>query len=184
MPFPASVRRLSSVFLCLALASLASSRVGATADEPGWMEIFDGKTLAGWTQRNGTATYAVVDGAIVGTTAEGSPNSFLCSDKDYGDFEIVLETKVDDRLNAGVQIRSKTEGGPTGRVNGPQVEIATGNANGSVAGYVYGEAAGGWMTPDAAPHPAPPLQERRVECLPRLGHGAADSDLDQRRESR
>jgi hypothetical protein len=142
------------VVLCFALASFASHLGGATADEPGWVEIFDGKTLGGWTQRNGTATYAVVDGTIVGTTAEGSPNSFLCFDKDYGDFELVLETKVDDRLNAGVQIRSKTDGNPQGRVNGPQVEVAAAGPNGSVAGYVYGESAGGWMTPDAAriPH--------------------------------
>ncbi len=37
--------------------------------------IFDGKTLEGWTQKNGTATYVVKDGAILGTTKEGSPNS-------------------------------------------------------------------------------------------------------------
>ena len=157
MSFSASsfrcVYRRVAVFLCMALASLASPLAAATADEPGWVELFDGKTLAGWTQRNGTATYAAVDGMIVGTTAEGSPNSFLCSDKDYGDFELVLEAKVDDLLNAGVQIRSKTDGGPNGRVNGPQVEVAAASPNGSVAGYVYGEAAGGWMTPDAARTP-------------------------------
>ena len=157
MSFSASsfrcVYRRVAVFLCMALASLASPLAAATADEPGWVELFDGKTLAGWTQRNGTATYAAVDGMIVGTTAEGSPNSFLCSDKDYGDFELVLEAKVDDQLNAGVQIRSKTDGGPNGRVNGPQVEVAAASPNGSVAGYVYGEAAGGWMTPDAARTP-------------------------------
>jgi hypothetical protein len=154
MPFSATVSRRALVFIGLALASLMQPVGRAAADEPGWVEIFDGKTLAGWTQRNGTATYAVVDGTIVGTTADGSPNSFLCSDKDYGDFELVLETKVDDQLNAGVQIRSKTDGGPNGRVNGPQVEVAAAGSNGSVAGYVYGEAAGGWMTPDAArvPH--------------------------------
>ena len=30
--------------------------------------IFDGKTLKGWTQRNGTATYRVENSAIVGKT--------------------------------------------------------------------------------------------------------------------
>ena len=49
--------------------------------------IFDGKTLKGWTQRNGTATYRVEKGAIVGNTKEGSPNLFLCTDKLYGDFD-------------------------------------------------------------------------------------------------
>ena len=41
--------------------------------------IFDGKTLDGWTQLNGSASYRVEKGAIVGKTNEGSPNSFLCS---------------------------------------------------------------------------------------------------------
>ena len=121
----------------------------AFADDPqkaGWVSLVNGRDLKGWTQRNGTATYRIEGGAIVGKTKDGSPNSFLCTDKLYDDFELVFEVKVDDRLNSGVQIRSQTRGGPTGRVNGPQVEIEASGANGAEAGYVYGEAAGGWMT--------------------------------------
>lgn len=118
----------------------------AAEGEDGWVPMFDGKTLEGWVQRNGTAKYRVEDGAIVGTTNEGSPNSFLCSEKNYSDFELKFEVKVDDALNSGVQIRSESK--PefnNGRVHGPQVEIAT---NGT-AGYVYGEALGtGWLNED------------------------------------
>lgn len=84
----------------------------------------------------------------------GSPNSFLCSVRKYGDFEMEFEVKVHDKLNSGVQIRSQTKVGPkfsiyqTGRVNGPQVEIEASGPNGAEAGYIYGEAAGGWMTPE------------------------------------
>ena len=109
--------------------------------------IFDGKTLKGWTQRNGTATYRVENGAIVGKTKEGSPNSVLCTDKLYGNFDLKFEVKVDNGLNSGVQIRSQTKDGPKGRVNGPQVEIEMSGKNGAESGYIYGEAAGGWMTP-------------------------------------
>lgn len=109
--------------------------------------IFDGKTLKGWTQRNGTATYRVENGAIVGKTMEGSPNSFLCTDKLYGNFDLKFEVKVDNGLNSGVQIRSQTKDSPKGRVNGPQVEIEMSGKNGAESGYIYGEAAGGWMTP-------------------------------------
>ena len=112
-----------------------------------WVSLFDGKSLQGWTQRNGTATYRIEGDSIVGQTTPGSPNSFLCTDKVYGDFEMTFEVKVDDRLNSGVQIRSRTRGGPRGRVNGPQVEIEASGRGGAEAGYVYGEAAGGWMTP-------------------------------------
>lgn len=121
---------------------------GTCTATPGeWVDLFDGKTLKGWTQRNGTATYRVENGTIVGTTVKGSPNSFLCTDKLYGDFELKFEVKVDNQLNSGVQIRSKTHGGPQGRVNGPQVEIEASGKNGAEAGYLYAEAVSGWMTP-------------------------------------
>ena len=114
------------------------------ADKGEGEPLFNGRDLSGWEQRNGTATYRVEDGAIVGKTSEGSPNSFLCTLKEYGDFELTFEVKVDDELNSGVQIRSKTKGGTReGRVHGPQVEIAT---NGT-AGFVYGEALGtNWLS--------------------------------------
>lgn len=116
------------------------------ADSIGMIDLFNGVDLTGWTQRNGTATYRVEGDSIVGRTAEGSPNSFLCTDELYGDFELQFEVKVDARLNSGVQIRSQSvDDRPEGRVNGPQVEISLDG----FAGYVYGEAAGGWMTPDA-----------------------------------
>lgn len=117
-----------------------------------WVQLFDGKTLQGWTQKNGTASYRVVDGTILGTTTEGSPNSFLCSDQEYGDFELIFEVKVAPELNSGVQIRSKTktaqvDANDVGRVYGPQVEIESVRGPGSLAGYVYGEATGrGWLT--------------------------------------
>ncbi|MCA9190164.1 MAG: DUF1080 domain-containing protein [Planctomycetales bacterium] len=131
--------------------------VSSAQDATQWTELFDGKTLEGWVQKNGTATYIVKDGSIVGTTVEGSWNSFLCTEKEYGDFELEFDVKVDNKLNSGVQIRSTTRKetigeGPNraaGRVIGPQVEIEASGADGAEAGYVYLEATGkGWMTPE------------------------------------
>ncbi|MBW3598617.1 MAG: DUF1080 domain-containing protein, partial [Planctomycetes bacterium] len=116
------------------------------ADQPQSESLFDGKSLEGWVQKNGTATYRVEDETIVGVTNEGSPNSFLCTKQDYGDFELEFEVKVHDRLNSGVQIRSQTKDVPTGRVNGPQVEIESSPGE---EGYIYGEATGrGWLIPE------------------------------------
>ncbi len=150
--------RIAAVgLLCLALGAPAG------AEEDGWIRLFDGKTLDGWAQKNGSAAYRVEDGAVVGKTTEGSPNSFLCTEKEYGDFELEFEVKVHDSLNSGVQIRSKQKAAgaagadakaPEGRVYGPQVEIAAAGANGSVSGYVYGEATGrGWLTPQESRKP-------------------------------
>ena len=119
---------------------------GAQAE---WVSLFDGKTLEGWEQKNGTASYEVKDGAILGSTAEGSPNSFLCSKKDYGDFALEFEVKLlSDALNRGVQNLSHSKPDyRDGRVHGPQVEI---EASPGQAGYIYGEAStGAWISPDA-----------------------------------
>ena len=107
------------------------------ASDNGWVSLFDGKSLDGWKQINGTAKYSVKDGAIIGWTAEGSPNSFLCTARNYGDFALEFEVKVDSRLNSGVQVRSESKSDyQNGRVHGYQVEIAE---NG-FSGYVYDEA--------------------------------------------
>ncbi len=114
------------------------------ADE--FVSIFNGKDLSGWSQKNGLATYEAADGCVVGHSAKNSPNSFLCSDKDYANFELTFEVQVDEGLNSGVQIRSKSLAEfNNGRVHGPQVEIETGPGE---AGYVYGEGtARGWLSP-------------------------------------
>lgn len=118
-----------------------------------WTTLFNGKNLDGWIQKNGTATYRVQNEMIIGKTSKGSPNSFLCTEKEYGDFELVFEVKLfDNELNSGVQIRSQTRkpkgDEKFGRVNGPQVEISASPDKGSNAGYIYAEAFRKWMTPE------------------------------------
>jgi len=146
-----SGREKSCPVIKLLLALLFSVVLGGTvsAEEKAYKSIFDGKTLKGWAQRNGTATYRIENEVIIGKTKEGSPNSFLCSDREYGNFDLKFDVKVDEGLNSGVQIRSQTRGRYRGRVNGPQVEIESSGEKGAEAGYIYGEAAGGWMTPKA-----------------------------------
>jgi hypothetical protein len=78
----------------------------------------------------------VEDGVIVGTSVLNTENTFLCTEKTYGDFILEYDFKVDARLNSGVQIRSecfdqakqvewkgKTINIPARRVHGYQVEI-------------------------------------------------------------
>ena len=135
---------VSRWFAALSLALLLAAPVSA---EDGWVSIFDGKTLNGWSMAaHGKAEYKVVDGTIHGKTVEGSPNSFLKSDKVYGDFELEFEVRVHDKLNSGCQIRSKLKGDKFGgRVYGPQVEIEKSPGQ---SGFIYGEQAGGWQSPE------------------------------------
>ncbi len=133
---------------CLGLVVLLSLTSSA---EDGWKKLFDGKSLDDWSIKSGYASYEIEDGGVIlGKTAEGSPNTFLCTPEKYADFELRFEVKVDQGLNSGVQIRSllkdqdKNKYG--GRVYGPQVEIETGPGQ---SGFIYGEATGrGWLSPE------------------------------------
>jgi hypothetical protein len=128
-----------------ARAQGAKPAAGAGA-EAGWTALFDGKSLDGWAVRGGKAAYRAEAGAIVGTTVEGSANTFLCKGP-YKDFILEFEVKCDPRLNSGCQVRSHVYGMGTlypaeggrepreGVVYGPQCEIAT---NGT-AGRFYDE---------------------------------------------
>jgi hypothetical protein len=74
----------------------------------GAKSMFDGKTLEGW--EGNREAFRVVDGAIVGGTLEKKipRNEFLCTTKEYGDFELRLKFKVlGEGVNAGVQFRTK-----------------------------------------------------------------------------
>ena len=128
-----------AIFLLLACAL---ARAETSAD--GFVELFDGKALQGWTQRGGQATYAVEDGTIVGTPVPNTPNTFLCTEKNYGDFILELEFKVDVGLNSGIQIRSNSlPDYRDGVVHGYQVEIDSSER--AWTGGIYDESRRGWL---------------------------------------
>ena len=88
-------------------------------DNTPWQPLFDGKTLEGWTILGGNATYEIENGEIVGKTVHNTPNTFLTTDKDYGDFILELDYLVDSTMNSGIQIRSASiPGYQNGRVHG------------------------------------------------------------------
>ncbi|MCX6335720.1 MAG: DUF1080 domain-containing protein [Bacteroidetes bacterium] len=117
--------------------------VAAVAQNTGWKNLFDGKTLKGWHQLNGKAKYEIVNGTIVGTTVSNTPNSFLATDETYGDFILELELKVGE-MNSGIQIRSLSlPEVNNGRVHGYQVEIDPSDR--AWSGGIYDEARRGWM---------------------------------------
>ena len=106
--------------------------------------LFNGKDLTGWKQLNGKAKYEVRNGEIVGTTVQGEPNSFLATEKDYTDFILELELKVDSPMNSGIQIRSESRDDyMNGRVHGYQVEVDPSPR--AWSGGLYDEARRGWL---------------------------------------
>jgi hypothetical protein len=130
-----------------------AAAVGLSGAQNGWRPLFNGKTLDGWAQLNGTAPYAVVDGAIVGTTVVASPNSFLGTREEFGDFILEYEAKLDAPMNSGVQIRGLSSPSiQDGRVYGYQIEIDP--TDRAWTGGLYDEARRGWMHPVYGPEAA------------------------------
>lgn len=140
----------------LGMTMLCSMTIAIRAEDAAKVPLFDGKTLNGWTQKGGKAKYRVEDETIIGTSVPKTGNSFLCTDKNYSDFILELEFKVNPALNSGVQIRSECfdkpkvalRNGvphpiPPGRVHGYQVEIDPSDR--AWTGGVYDEGRRGWL---------------------------------------
>lgn len=134
---------------------------GTAMAADGWLDLFNGINLDGWVKRGGKAKYAFEDGCIVGTSALDTPNTFLCTMRDYGDFILEYEFKIDPRLNSGVQIRShclsssgeimwdgKKISVPANVVFGDQIEIDPDPVKNRwwTAG-IYDESRRGWLFP-------------------------------------
>jgi hypothetical protein len=139
------MKRFLSIPIVIILVIIALT-TSCTTKKSGseWVYLFNGTDLSGWVLKNGQAPYIVKDSAIVGTTVLDSPNSFLCTDKDYSDFILELEFKVDPAMNSGVQIRSHSYPEyQNGRVHGYQIEIDPSDR--AWTGGIYDEGRCGWL---------------------------------------
>jgi hypothetical protein len=103
--------------------------------------FFNGKNLTGW--KGLEQHWTVRDGILVGSSHPKGINfnTFLCSDKEYADFELRFQVKlVDGKGNSGIQIRSRIDDLEKFVVAGPQCDIGQ-----QYWGSLYGERFGGMM---------------------------------------
>src|SRR5882757_1994070 len=128
--------------------------IGLFAQQSGWTDLFDGKTLNGWKKLAGKADYKAEDGAIIGTTAFNSGNTFLVTEKEFGDFILEMDIRIEDTTaNSGVQVRSHyNPAGHEGKglVYGCQLEIDPSSRRWS--GGIYDEGRRDWLYPGSL-HP-------------------------------
>lgn len=111
-----------------------------------WVSLIEDDTLKGWEIKGGNATYSIENGVITGTTVSDTPNTFLTTIKNYDDFILELEYKVDPSMNSGIQIRSNSF--PyyrDGIVHGYQIEIDPSKR--AWSGGVYDEKRRKWLNP-------------------------------------
>lgn len=132
---------IKSIFLICLVSTIT---LAASAQE--WTPLFNGKNLKNWKKLGGAAEYKVEDGTITGISKTSTPNTFLTTSKTYTNFVLEYEMKMDEGLNSGVQIRSKSlPAYQDGRVHGLQIECEDSPRGWS--GGIYDEARKGWRYP-------------------------------------
>lgn len=130
-------------FITVILVFLFTIPIAVSAQ---WQSLFNGKDLKGWKLLNGHAKFEAVNGTIIGTTVFGEPNSFLATEKEYGDFILEFEFFLDQDMNSGVQFRSESKTDyRNGRVHGYQFEIDPSAR--AWSGGIYDEARRDWLYP-------------------------------------
>ncbi len=91
--------------LIAAVAAIAVTPPAAGQSGPGWIQLFDGKTLDGWDQ-TGKANWRVEDGAIVADKLMmDKGTSYLVTKNKYKDHMIYAEFWADDNANSGIFVR-------------------------------------------------------------------------------
>jgi hypothetical protein len=71
----------------------------------GWELLFDGQTLNGWRDYNGTgltAPWVVEDGTLAALGKGGDGNGYIVTDKQYENFELAFDWKIAEGGNSGV----------------------------------------------------------------------------------
>ena len=128
--------------ILLALFAVCVMCAPRAQEREGWTALFNGRNLTGWTKLGGKAQYKVKDGAIVGVSTLGQPNTFLATKAEYGDFILEFEFKADEGVNSGVQLRSHSDKSyRNGVVYGYQCEIDSPTTTASI----YDEQRSGWL---------------------------------------
>ena len=128
--------------------SLPACQQASKNDTPknNWTTLFNGSNIDSWEVRNGTAEFSIEGNELVGTSKMNTPNTFLCTKKNYDNFILELELKVDEPLNSGIQIRSNSIADyRDGVVHGYQVEVDPSPR--AFSGGIYDEQRRGWIYP-------------------------------------
>jgi len=146
MLIPSNTNRREFLAASTAAVLGAGMPFRALADESGWIELFDGKTLKGWhknPQRIGHGTggrWFVEDGAIQGEQdPPGSGNGgILLTDRKFKNFELKIDMKPDWGVCSGLFIR--------GNDQGQCIQMMVDYHDAGNVGHLYGEGTGGFNT--------------------------------------
>ena len=100
------------------------------------VKLFNGKDLTGWTT-HGTEKWYVENGHLVCESGPDKQYGYLSTNKNYKNFILTLEFKLEANGNSGVFIRSTIDGT---KISGWQVEVAP-----KKTGGIYESYGRGWL---------------------------------------
>ncbi len=101
------------IVLVASLVPFLAAAAEEAGKDAGFVPIFDGKTLDGWHRgksHGDTKGWRVEDGAIVGDQDRPGNGGILLTDKEFGDYEIVLEMNNDFGPDSGLFLRCTERG--------------------------------------------------------------------------
>ncbi len=126
---------MASWFGCTAEISHQETGHPAGPSEPGFVSIFDGKTLEGWKPHDGLpednigGRWEVIDGAIAGEQDPPGKGGLFTTTRKYRDYILRLEVNIDYPVDSGVFLRV----GETGRSH----QVTLDNREGGQIGSIY-----------------------------------------------
>ncbi len=98
-------RAVHFAFALLAVGSTASYVTPkAASQEAGWVTLFDGKDMDGWSQV-GQSNWHIADGVLIADKMEGKEAGYLVTNKSYKNFIVRAEFWPSDDANSGIYFR-------------------------------------------------------------------------------
>ena len=96
------MKALFLVGALFALGSFAQTPTPSDTGGAGWVSLFDGRSLRGWTPEQG-AKWRVDSGSIVGDAGD---DGWLRSEREFADFSLKIQFKNAPKGNSGVFLRA------------------------------------------------------------------------------
>ncbi|HVX10355.1 MAG TPA: DUF1080 domain-containing protein [Pirellulales bacterium] len=123
----------------LPAADTADNRLTDAEKQAGWLLLFDGKSLTGWTTSSGAASQRPVeDGAI---NPHKCGHYMMIYERPYDDFQLALDFKISPKCNSGIFVRTfplQPRPGKDVGYNGIEIAIDdTSTANFHDTGAIY-----------------------------------------------
>jgi hypothetical protein len=97
--------RVIAILAALLFVGFAAINGAYSQSGPGWIQLFNGKNLDGWTPSNDQVNWRVEDGAIVADKKKGKGGNHLVSKDSYKDHQIYAEFWTSPDANSGIFVR-------------------------------------------------------------------------------